>query len=64
MEDEEVKKLDRGFAPMKLDTLSVDSLQEYLSDLQQEVDRVAGEIEKKRLFKIEANSFFKNTKIE
>ena len=59
MEDEELKKPDQKFLAPKLDSLSVDSLQEYLANLQQEVNRVTDEIEKKKFSKVKANSFFK-----
>ena len=59
MEDEDSKKTDAKFAPMGLDRLSVDSLQEYLATLQHEVTRVNQEIDRKNLLKIKADSFFK-----
>ena len=59
MEDEDFKKTDAKFAPMGLDRLSVDSLQEYLATLQNEINRVRQEIDRKILLKIKADSFFK-----
>ena len=59
MEDEDFKKTDIDFSPIGLDRLSVDSLQEYLATLQNEVNRVREEIDRKILLKIKADSFFK-----
>ena len=59
MEDEDVKKTDVEFSPIGLDRLSVDSLQAYLATLQNEVNRVRQEIDRKILLKIKADSFFK-----
>lgn len=59
MEDEDFKKTDIDFSPIGLDRLSVDSLQEYLATLQNEVNRVRQEIDRKILLKIKADSFFK-----
>ena len=59
MEDEDFKKTDIEFSPIGLDRLSVDSLQTYLATLQNEVNRVGEEIDRKILLKIKADSFFK-----
>ena len=59
MENEDFKKTDLDFSPIGLDRLSVDSLQEYLATLQNEVNRVRQEIDRKILLKIKADSFFK-----
>ena len=59
MEDEDFKKTDIEFSPIGLDRLSVDSLQTYLATLQNEVNRVGQEIDRKILLKIKADSFFK-----
>ena len=64
MEDEEARRVDGVFTGIKLDRLSVDSLQDYLNSLHEEISRVNQEIDKKRLLKKEANSFFKMNKIE
>ena len=59
MENEDFKKTGLDFSPIGLDRLSVDSLQEYLATLQNEVNRVRQEIDRKILLKIKADSFFK-----
>ena len=64
VEDEEFSKVEEVFTGIKLDRLSVDSLQDYLNSLHEEISRVNQEIDKKRLLKKEANSFFKINKIE
>ena len=60
-EEEELEKPDKMFTPPVLDPLSIDCLQEYLVILQKEMDRVNGEIQKKSLLKLKAESFFRKT---
>jgi uncharacterized small protein (DUF1192 family) len=61
VEDEDFKKTDVVFTPMILDRWSVDSLQEYLSTLQNEINRVNQEIATKRSLQIKADSFFRKS---
>lgn len=42
-----------------LDDLSIDDLQEYITDLEGEISRVKSEIEKKKASKAAADAFFK-----
>ena len=60
-EEEELEKPDKMFTPPVLAPLSADYLQEYLVILQKEMDRVNGEIQKKSLLKLKAESFFRKT---
>ena len=62
MEEEEgLEKTEELYTPPILDPLSIDDLQEYLVTLQNEMNRVNEEIEKKSLLKLKAESFFGKT---
>ena len=44
---------------LNLDDFSVEDLQNYISELQTEIQRVSNEIEKKENLKLDAEKFFK-----
>lgn len=49
---------DQSF-PRKLDALSIDGLQDYISELEAEIARVREEISKKEQLNVAASKFFK-----
>ncbi len=49
---------DDGF-PRKLDALSIDGLKDYIAELEEEIERVRGEISRKEQLNVAADKFFK-----
>ncbi|MCB1537919.1 MAG: DUF1192 domain-containing protein [Rhodospirillales bacterium] len=47
--------------PKKLDSLSVDELEDYITELQEEIVRVEGEIKRKKASAQAAAGFFKKS---
>lgn len=59
-EDELPKKKPTSEFPRKLDGMSIDELQDYINDLKGEIDRVQGDITKKKASQDAAASIFKS----
>ena len=55
----EVDEKQKTVKILNLDDLSVEDLQNYISELQTEILRVQGEIRNKKNLKLEAEKFFK-----
>ena len=49
---------DQGI-PRKLDALSIDGLNDYIGELEAEIERVRAEISKKEKLNLDADKFFK-----
>ncbi len=59
-EHELPKKKNTSEFPRNLDGMSIDELQDYIADLKGEIDRVEGDITKKRASQNAAASVFKS----
>jgi len=57
--DLEPKKKANGDFPRDLENISVDELEEYILELQAEITRVQGDIDKKQASKVAADAAFK-----
>ena len=55
----EVDEKQKTFKILNLDDFSIEDLQNYISELQTEIQRVKEEIIKKENFKLNAEKFFK-----
>jgi uncharacterized small protein (DUF1192 family) len=59
MFDEDLPKQKTGEFPRNLETMSVSDLQDYISDLENEITRVKGDMSKKKASQDAAASVFK-----
>lgn len=59
MFDEELPKKKPGFAPLKLDDMSIGELKDYIALLNEEIRRVEADIAKKDFARAVADKFFK-----
>tara|TARA_B100000575_G_scaffold250175_1_gene216943 strand:- start:386 stop:568 length:183 start_codon:yes stop_codon:yes gene_type:complete len=55
----EIDEKQKTIKILNLDDFSVEDLQNYISELQTEIQRVSDEIEKKENLKLDAEKFFK-----
>ena len=55
----EIDEKQKSVKSINLDDLSVDDLKEYISELENEIERVKLEVSKKSNFKKDAEKFFK-----
>ena len=55
----EVDEKQKTVKILNLDDFSVEELQSYISELENEIHRVQGEIQKKKNLKLNAEKFFK-----
>lgn len=59
-DEEEIRPKTAGFTPRILDSLSVEELEEYITELQAEISRVQADIEGKKASISAAESVFKS----
>lgn len=59
MFDEELPKKKTSEFPRKLDGVSIGDLKEYIIELEAEIKRVQGDIERKQASQLAADTFFK-----
>jgi uncharacterized small protein (DUF1192 family) len=57
-DDENLPRATDNTIPRKLDALSIESLKEYILELEEEIARVKNEIAKKEKLHTDANKFF------
>lgn len=60
MEEEDLEPKTLRPKPLELDSLSVEALNEYISELEGEIERVRSAIAAKESWRGEAESFFKS----
>ena len=58
-EDENLPKNTEHTIPRKLDAISIEALQQYIVELQDEIEKIKEEILKKEKLQIDAKSIFK-----
>ena len=58
-DDENLPRPTDNTIPRKLDSLSIESLKEYILELEEEIARVKNEIAKKEKLHTDASKFFK-----
>ena len=62
-DDEDPPRPKRRLTPLVLDTLGVDELRDYISELRTEIDRVEADISKKEGHRSQAETFFKTPRV-
>ena len=54
----EIDENQKSIKILNLDDFSIEDLEKYISELEMEIERVKGEIDKKRRLKLNAEKFF------
>ena len=54
----EIDENQKSIKILNLDDFSIEDLEKYISELEMEIERVKGEIDKKRKLKLNAEKFF------